>query len=412
MQDRLPSVDEIATALRPIVKAGLPVDPEFADETLLQLPAVLRRSSDPADRLSRVKALDELLNEHLDKDRDGGLGEVARILLAVATGFRGEPIGKRRDAVARLLCVTAEHVRTGIQPKVIKAIAWELHRASQQSAIESASPTSSDALTAVAAGILEKALFPDAQRVAKQLCWYAQEATTYVIAFDIAARAIGDLRSRHECWQEPRYITSRSTSSERGLWAFAHCCTHMRSLERDDVGREFLAEHFSVSPWPLWLDGRLGRDSIIELQRALLQAVPDEPRVFTEALLTTDRGAFVEREWLELISASADELTPESPLLPGGVGGGRLRLLEGLNEVVAVLNPLFPGQVARLEKELSYWGIAWNLVSYEMPEGGPNIGPYYEEMLRGALSAAFERMEALLDARKAFNPLGLPREGA
>lgn len=408
--DDLPTpIAELVEALGPIVKTGLPPSPKFCDERLLGLPGVVAYVADPTDHLSRVRALDELLRRQLADFQDDKRAEPARILFGVAPGTRKIGIGDRQTRAAAKMERTKDHFRSHIQPEIVAHLAWLIYEDSRQSAIQPASPASSDALVTVATGVLEGPLLPDAQRVAKQLCWYAQETTTYLTAFDIAARAIEDLRRRNECWKEPRYITSRSTSSERSLWAFAHCCTYLRSLERDDAGREFLAEHFSVSPWPSLLPLMLGRDAITELQRAVLRAVPDEPQVFTEALLTTDGGTYVDRRWLELVSASADEQDPESPFLPGGVGGGRLRLLEGLNAIVAVLSPLFPGQVARLEKKLSYWNIAWDLVSYEMPEGGPNIGPYYEEILRAALSTAFKRMEALLEARKTFNPRGRPR---
>lgn len=126
-----PDVAVIAKALRPIVTAGLPVSPAFADETLLGLRGVVARSIEPDDRLNRVKALDDLLARLLVHYPDDTLGEAARVLFGMAPGSRGATITRRRETAAALIDREAEHFRKRIEPNIVTEVAWQLHRDSQ-----------------------------------------------------------------------------------------------------------------------------------------------------------------------------------------------------------------------------------------------------------------------------------------
>ena len=128
---RPPPVGNIAKALRPVLANGLPISPLFADETLLSLRGVVARSIDRDDRLSRVKALDELLVRLLVHYPDDNLGEAARILFALAPGVRGKNLTARREAAAAACDREAEHFRKRIEPAIVNAVAWQLHRDSQ-----------------------------------------------------------------------------------------------------------------------------------------------------------------------------------------------------------------------------------------------------------------------------------------
>lgn len=130
-QDSPPAVEEIAKALRPIVTAGLPVRPSFADDTLLGLRGVVARSIDPSERLNRIKALDELLARLLVHYQDDELGAAARILFGLAPGTRGMNLTNRRVAAATAIDREAEHFRKRIEPEIVMAVAWQLHRDSQ-----------------------------------------------------------------------------------------------------------------------------------------------------------------------------------------------------------------------------------------------------------------------------------------
>lgn len=130
-QEVPPAVEDIAKALRPIVTVGLPVRPSFADDTLLALRGVVARSIDPTDRLNRVNALDDLLGRFLVHYPDDELGAAARILFGLTPGTRGLNLTNRRAAAATTIEREAEHFRKRIEPEIVTAVAWQLHRDSQ-----------------------------------------------------------------------------------------------------------------------------------------------------------------------------------------------------------------------------------------------------------------------------------------
>lgn len=126
-----PPVDVIAASLKKVLARGLPISPSLEDEVLLGLRGVVARSIDPADRLGRIKSLDDLLTRLLVSYPDDVLGEPARILFAVAPGFRGSTLTARREAAARAADREADHFRKRIEPEILTGVAWQLHRDSQ-----------------------------------------------------------------------------------------------------------------------------------------------------------------------------------------------------------------------------------------------------------------------------------------
>ncbi|MBU2601881.1 MAG: hypothetical protein KKA32_06905 [Actinobacteria bacterium] len=126
-----PSVEAIVKALRPILTKGLPVRPEFGDETLLGLRGVVARSVDPSDRLNRVKALDGLIRNQLVYYPDDELSEAARVLFGLAPGSRGKNLTARRFQAASETGYETDHFRKHIEPKILKMLAWQLHQDSQ-----------------------------------------------------------------------------------------------------------------------------------------------------------------------------------------------------------------------------------------------------------------------------------------
>lgn len=126
-----PDVETIARALRPVVTAGLPVRPTFDDAVLLGLRGVVARSIVPDDRLSRIKALDDLLARLLVHYPNDDLGEAARILFGLAPGTRGANLTRRRNAAADAIERETEHFRKRIEPGIVTEVAWQLHRDSQ-----------------------------------------------------------------------------------------------------------------------------------------------------------------------------------------------------------------------------------------------------------------------------------------
>lgn len=126
-----PPVDEIARALRPVVTAGLPVRPDFEDPVLLGLRGVVARCIDPTDQYNRIKALDDLLARLLVHYPDDTLGEAARILFGMSPGTRGSNLTTRRQTAAEVIERDAEHFRKRVEPGIVREVAWQLHRDSQ-----------------------------------------------------------------------------------------------------------------------------------------------------------------------------------------------------------------------------------------------------------------------------------------
>lgn len=126
-----PSVEEIAKALRPIVTSGLPVRPEYDNAVLLGLRGVVARSIDPANRLSRIKALDGILKSQLAFLPDDDLSEPARVLFGLAPGTRGQIVTARRKRAAIEAGYEIDHFRKHIEPKIVRLLAWQIHQDSQ-----------------------------------------------------------------------------------------------------------------------------------------------------------------------------------------------------------------------------------------------------------------------------------------
>lgn len=126
-----PPVRELTEALAPILRCGLPVDPDVEDERLLGLRGVYARSIDPRVRTSRVKALDGLLRSQLVHYPDDHLGEAARVLFGLTPGARGQTLTARREQAARETGYDADHLRKHIEPKILRQLAWQLHQDSQ-----------------------------------------------------------------------------------------------------------------------------------------------------------------------------------------------------------------------------------------------------------------------------------------
>lgn len=132
IQDHPPDVAELAAALKcHVLRDGLPLDPDLDDGRLLGLRGVVARSIDPSERLSRVKALDGLLQRLLAYFPDDVLSEAARVLFGMTPGTRGTTLTQRREQAARETGYEADHFRKRIEPKIVRQLAWQLHQDSQ-----------------------------------------------------------------------------------------------------------------------------------------------------------------------------------------------------------------------------------------------------------------------------------------
>lgn len=131
VQRNPPPVEDMAEALQPVMSSGLPVDVALEDMRLLGLRGVVARSADPDSRLSRIKALDDLLRRLLAAYPDDVLAGAAQELFGVAPGSRGTSLTERRERAARAAERSPDHFRKHIELKIVQRVAWLLHRDSQ-----------------------------------------------------------------------------------------------------------------------------------------------------------------------------------------------------------------------------------------------------------------------------------------
>lgn len=131
IQKEPPPLDDLVEPLKEILKAGLPVTDAFYDMHVLALRGVVARSVMPHDRLSRIKALNELLARLLVHFPDDTLGEPARIAFGLAPGARGLILTKRRERAATEMERDVDHFRKRIEPRIVRELARQLHSDSQ-----------------------------------------------------------------------------------------------------------------------------------------------------------------------------------------------------------------------------------------------------------------------------------------
>ena len=120
-----PLVD-LTGALKPVLRAGLPLRPGVAPDVLLDLAGVVARSVRPDDTLARTDALDRLLRATLKLLVPAERQEAAESLLIVALG--GRTLTQRRLAAAAVLGYEVHHFRKRIEPTLLRDIAWLLHQ--------------------------------------------------------------------------------------------------------------------------------------------------------------------------------------------------------------------------------------------------------------------------------------------
>jgi hypothetical protein len=121
---------ELVAALKPVLRAGLPLRPGVAPKVLLGLAGVIARSVQLEDELARTDALDRLLRTTLKLLQPPDRQEAAELLFIVARG--GRTLTQRRIAAASALDYEVHHFRKRIEPATLEDIAWQLHQDSLQ----------------------------------------------------------------------------------------------------------------------------------------------------------------------------------------------------------------------------------------------------------------------------------------
>ncbi len=128
-----PQLDELTDALKLVVRKGLPVTPDVAPPVLVQLRGVRARAIDADDFLSRVKALNALLQGLLLALGDAEEAQALQILFAARRENRGTTLTERRRRAASVGTWDYDltHFRKHIEPRLMRDLAWFLHDDSQ-----------------------------------------------------------------------------------------------------------------------------------------------------------------------------------------------------------------------------------------------------------------------------------------
>lgn len=121
------TTDDLAAAVTQLLADGLPVDESEAPALLLDLRSVYARSVVPKDPRSRLQALNELLPRLIAGMSDPAYRDAIQVLFGLAPGTRGTKLMARRRQAADVMGYSAAHLRTDIEPKLVRSVAAALH---------------------------------------------------------------------------------------------------------------------------------------------------------------------------------------------------------------------------------------------------------------------------------------------
>ena len=121
------TTDDLAEAFDQVLRDGLPIEEANAPDLLLNLRSVYARAVVPAEKRSRLQALNDLLPRLIAGMADTRYREAVQVLLGLAAGTRGTTLMARRRQAADLLSYSASHFRTEIEPKLVRSVAAVVH---------------------------------------------------------------------------------------------------------------------------------------------------------------------------------------------------------------------------------------------------------------------------------------------
>ncbi|MDQ6783155.1 MAG: hypothetical protein M3063_06890, partial [Actinomycetota bacterium] len=119
---------DLVRELRLVVRHGLPTNQRRAGKLLPHLRNVVARSTHPDDLLSRIDALNYLLEKVIDDIGDDRTAQAARILFGVADGSAGTTLTVRRQRCAGLLEYDFDHFRKRVEGRILWSMAEAVHR--------------------------------------------------------------------------------------------------------------------------------------------------------------------------------------------------------------------------------------------------------------------------------------------
>jgi hypothetical protein len=122
-------LDDIAGDLKALLQGGLPATEEQASDRLLDLKGVIARAENPADKLSRVKALNMLLVQQITAipmSRQRDLARAAVVLFGLKKGSKRWNLTLRMQEAAREIGYSYDHFRQEIIPRMLRQLARQI----------------------------------------------------------------------------------------------------------------------------------------------------------------------------------------------------------------------------------------------------------------------------------------------
>lgn len=116
---------EVAAGLKRLLKSGLPVTPDNADRTLLNLLGIMARA-DPTDETSRTEVLNDTLQGLLANFPDIHYASATRALFGLPPAEPGHHLTLRRSLAAEEAGHEVRHFRKRVEPHLIETVAEQL----------------------------------------------------------------------------------------------------------------------------------------------------------------------------------------------------------------------------------------------------------------------------------------------
>jgi hypothetical protein len=135
-----PAGSGLTAAVHALLRTGLPTTDDGALDGLLAQPGAATRAVDPADRSSRLRALDGWLRWALARFEPPRLAEAARLLFGAAPGTAGLTLTERRAKAAASAGYEAHHFRKRIEPRICERLAAVLAADSAEAAVRAVPP--------------------------------------------------------------------------------------------------------------------------------------------------------------------------------------------------------------------------------------------------------------------------------
>jgi hypothetical protein len=187
-------------------------------------------------------------------------------------------------------------------------------------------------------------LSSEARHAAEQLFRYAKQTLLLFEEYDFCSRLPWRLPDTNEYMQGTLNTeVTRDHDTDRCLWAFVHCQSYLRILQRDRASRDYLRENLPMGWWHTQLRIPFSDRDMASLEAIVPLIDLDEPKAFVEKLLESEPGReLYECWWLDFLGGR-----PSRSLRPSGLDASHPTSLNRLRIRLVVLcellEEIFPG---------------------------------------------------------------------